>query len=247
VFNVHEIKTDLPGQERRPMKVLNDRLDFAVSEQRIIGRQLQAPIQERMVIKNARLRAGMFIRAAVPPRVRQLQTDCQAIVAARRQNMIAPQFGSQMRKTFLRSRGREKLIGVRSSFMGNRNRFSTPNQLAPTSPEPLPPPNGILRRRPVSGRIPTLHGLNRDPVADFEWAAVQQPAQRRFASGHDLLTGRLLRYWIMAMNSLFRFYIPLLLIGTVGVLGCGLGDPNNLNLSQEWAPFYIACNSHNTS
>jgi hypothetical protein len=35
------------------------------------------------------------------------------------------------------------------------------------------------------------------------------------------LTRRPPRHWIMAMNSLFRVCIPLLLVSTVGVLGCG--------------------------
>jgi hypothetical protein len=115
-----------------------------------------------------------------------LQTDYQAIVTARRQNMLAPQFSSQMRRTLLRSRGGEKLMGIRPSLLGNRNRFPTPNQLASTSAESLPSPNGIVRRHPVGGCVPTLHGLYRDPVADFEWTAVERPAQRRFASSHDL-------------------------------------------------------------
>ena len=92
MFNVHEIKTHLPGHERGPMEVLDDRLDFAVSEQGIIGRQFQAPIQKWMMIENARFWAGMFIRTAVPAGVRQLQTDYQTIVAAGGQNMLASQF-----------------------------------------------------------------------------------------------------------------------------------------------------------
>jgi hypothetical protein len=35
------------------------------------------------------------------------------------------------------------------------------------------------------------------------------------------LARSLLWHWVMAMNSLFRFSVPLLLAGTVGALGCG--------------------------
>src|SRR5438105_4581274 len=100
--------------------------------------------------------------------------------------MPAPQFGSQMRNAFLRVGRREKLVWVRSPFVGNRNRFSTPDQLAATAAKPLPSPNGILRGHPIRSRVPALHGLNRDAVADFEWPAVQRPAQRRLGSRHDL-------------------------------------------------------------
>ena len=70
--------------------------------------------------------------------------------------------------------------------MGNRNRFSAPDQLAAATAEALPPPNRILRGCPIRSCVPTLHGLHRDPVADFEWTAFQRPAQRRLGSGHDL-------------------------------------------------------------
>src|SRR5882724_527381 len=75
MLDVHEIKAQLPSHKRRPMEVFDDRLDFSVGEQRVVGRQFQALIQKWMVIENARFRAGMLIRAAIPAGVRQLQTD----------------------------------------------------------------------------------------------------------------------------------------------------------------------------
>src|SRR5580698_5054292 len=100
--------------------------------------------------------------------------------------MLAPQNSSQVRNTLLRARGGEKLIWVGSPFVGNRNRFSTPDQLSATTAKPLPSPNGLLRRCPIRSRVPALHRLHRDAVADFEWTAVQLPPQRRFSSGHNL-------------------------------------------------------------
>ena len=87
------------------MEVFYDRFDFTVGEQRIIGGQLQAPVQQWMVIEDAWFGAGMFVRAAVPTRVRQLQTHYQPIVGAGCQNMLVPQNGSQTRKALLHSRG----------------------------------------------------------------------------------------------------------------------------------------------
>src|ERR1051326_7032609 len=100
--------------------------------------------------------------------------------------MLALQNVTQVREAFLRSLRGEKLVWIRSSFVGDRNGFSTPNQLAPAAAEPLPPPNGFFRRGAVRSRVPSFHGLNGDPVADFERTAFQRPAQRRLATGRDL-------------------------------------------------------------
>src|SRR5271169_199189 len=186
VLDVHEIKTQLPSHKCGSMEVFDDRLDLLVGQQGIVGRQFQALVEKRMVIENAWFRAGMLIRAAVPAGMCQLQTDYQTIVGTGCQNMLASYNISQVCKRRLRARRREKLVWVCSPFVGNRNRFSTPDQLTATAAEPLPSPNGNLRRRPIRGRIPALHGLNRDAVADFEWTAVQPPAQRRLVSRYDL-------------------------------------------------------------
>src|SRR5580704_10463718 len=73
MLDVHEIETQLPSQTSRPMEVFDDRFDFTVAEQRIVGGQFQAPVQQRMVVEDAWLGASMFVRAAVPTGVRQLQ------------------------------------------------------------------------------------------------------------------------------------------------------------------------------
>src|ERR1700728_388449 len=45
MLNVHEIETQLPSQISRPMEVFDDRFDFTVTEQRIVGGQLQPLVQ----------------------------------------------------------------------------------------------------------------------------------------------------------------------------------------------------------
>jgi hypothetical protein len=75
MLDVDEIKTQLPSHKRSAVEGIDDPLDFSVGEQGIISRQFQAPVQKRMVIKNARFRAGMFVRAAVSAGVRQLQAN----------------------------------------------------------------------------------------------------------------------------------------------------------------------------
>jgi hypothetical protein len=76
------------------MEVFDNRLDFAIREQRIVGRQLQSPIQQRMMIKNARFWASMVVRPAIPAGVRQLQADEKAVIRASGLNMLLLQNGS---------------------------------------------------------------------------------------------------------------------------------------------------------
>ena len=62
MLDVHEIKTQFPGHDGRPMKVRNDGFDFRIAEHGIVNRQFQAPVKQWMVIKNARFRTRMFVR-----------------------------------------------------------------------------------------------------------------------------------------------------------------------------------------
>ena len=75
VLNVHEIETQLASHVSGAMEVLDDRFDFTITEQRIVGGQFQALIQHRMTVKNPWFGPGKFVRAAVPARMRQLQTN----------------------------------------------------------------------------------------------------------------------------------------------------------------------------
>jgi len=65
MLDVHEVETQLTRHSCRAMKVFNDRTDFAVGQDWIVVRQSQSSIQDRVMIKDARLRPVMCIRTAV--------------------------------------------------------------------------------------------------------------------------------------------------------------------------------------
>src|SRR5258708_33024913 len=75
MLDVNEIKTQLPSHQCGAMEVFDDRLDFSVSQQRVVERKFQALVQKWMVIEDAWFRVGMLIRAAIPAGVCQLQTN----------------------------------------------------------------------------------------------------------------------------------------------------------------------------
>ena len=77
------------------------RLNVRVREQGKIRGQTQTPVQERMVIENARFGAAVRVGAAVAAGVRQLQTDQQAVVGAGGQAMLIDQYRAQAGQAFL--------------------------------------------------------------------------------------------------------------------------------------------------
>src|SRR6266436_1471412 len=80
MLDVHEVETQLTRHSCRAMKVFNDRTDFAVGQDWIAVRQSQSSIQDRVMIKDARLRPVMCIRTAVASGMRQLQSDEEPLV-----------------------------------------------------------------------------------------------------------------------------------------------------------------------
>ena len=114
---IHKVEAQLPRHQRGAMKVLNDGFNFRVRQHGKVGRQTQPPIEERMMIENARLGAAVRIGAAVAAGIRQLQTDQQAVVGAGGQAMLFDQCGAQAGQAFLGMRSRHQLIGIGASFV----------------------------------------------------------------------------------------------------------------------------------
>src|SRR4029077_6092105 len=75
VLDIHEVETKLMRHSCRAMKLFNDRANFAVGQNGIVVRQSQSSIQDRMMIKNARLRPVVCIWAAVASGMRQLTSE----------------------------------------------------------------------------------------------------------------------------------------------------------------------------
>ena len=58
--------------------------NIAVSQQGIIGRQIQSPVENWMSKRDARLHAPLIVRLAISPRVRELKPDDEIIRRSRR-------------------------------------------------------------------------------------------------------------------------------------------------------------------
>ena len=75
MLDVHEIEAQFPRHFRCAMKIFNDRLNFAIGQNGIVASQSQSPIQDRVMIKDARLRLAVCIRPAESSGMCQLQSD----------------------------------------------------------------------------------------------------------------------------------------------------------------------------
>src|SRR2546429_8621367 len=104
--------------------------------------------------------------------------------------MFFYQYGSQAAQSFPRVSCCHELIRISASFMSHRDGFSTPNQFRTTAPESLPTSNRAFGRIAIWRTVPTLHGLYRDAIADFDVAFDQWPTQRRFRARHELSIAR---------------------------------------------------------
>ena len=81
-LEINKIKTQCCGALRRRDVITDQAADVAVAHQRVIRLQFELAIEDGMPVEDHRLLLVMVVRFAEAPRVRQLQTDYQAVVAA---------------------------------------------------------------------------------------------------------------------------------------------------------------------
>src|SRR5258708_14275884 len=127
MLDVDKIKTKLPRDARRAMKILDDVFDFRICEQRKIARQTKPPVQNRMTIQNARLRPMPRIRFAVAPRMRKLQTNQQPRIRTYSELMFLSERGAQLRQPRARMLRNHKLIRIRPPAVRDGDGFAAPN------------------------------------------------------------------------------------------------------------------------
>src|SRR5262249_38536594 len=74
MFDVDEIESDLERDLSRAVKVFDDFANLAVGEQRVIRKQSQSSVEDRMPIENPRLSTVFEVGPAVAAGMRELQT-----------------------------------------------------------------------------------------------------------------------------------------------------------------------------
>src|ERR1041384_1237555 len=84
MFYVDKVKARLRRNECSLVKVVDYLPELRVGEHRIIRRNVQATIQDRMVIQYLRLRTIVRVGTTVSTRVRELQTDEQTVIGTGR-------------------------------------------------------------------------------------------------------------------------------------------------------------------
>ena len=75
VFDVHEVRADVPRDLRSTDVILNEPLDFVVGKDLRIACDLELRIENRMPKRNARFIGRFAIGFAEAPRVRELKAD----------------------------------------------------------------------------------------------------------------------------------------------------------------------------
>src|SRR5437773_8207711 len=99
-----------------------------------------------MMVENTWLGAAMCVGAAVSPGIGELKADQQSVVGSSGGSMLFDQSGTQLCKTLLGVRSRQKLIRVGTSFVGNCYRLTPPDQLRAAAAEALPAPDCVRAR-----------------------------------------------------------------------------------------------------
>src|SRR3984957_9998559 len=102
VLDVHEIEAQLPSRASCGVKILDDSFDFRVGQEGIVVWQIQAAIQNRVAIENARLRVVVNMGPAIAAGVCELNPDEQVVVRAHGPAVLRNQYGAQPRDIFPR-------------------------------------------------------------------------------------------------------------------------------------------------
>jgi hypothetical protein len=92
VLDVNKIKSQFPRPDRSDVELVDDCIQVCVRQQSEIAGHSKPSIQDRMVKGDAWLGAVVFVWAAVPSRVRQLQPYQQILLGSGRNPMFFDQF-----------------------------------------------------------------------------------------------------------------------------------------------------------
>jgi len=127
MFDIYKVEAQLPCQPPGADEVLDNHANLSIGEHGIAGGQTHPPIQDWVVIQNARLGPVLRVRAAVTPRIGQLQANQQAIIRTHCSPMFLNQRRPQARQAFLRMLGNQKLIWIRAPVVTYRDRLPSPD------------------------------------------------------------------------------------------------------------------------
>src|SRR5207247_1592681 len=73
VLQVEELEPEFTRETSRADIISNDAADLSICEERVVRRDAELAVQDRMAIQDARLHPVLPVRPAEPPRMRELE------------------------------------------------------------------------------------------------------------------------------------------------------------------------------
>ena len=166
MLDVDEIVATLLRAFCRNDEVFDQAFDFVVADHRSVGRVTKLLIEERMVVGDNRFESGVVVRLAKPTRVRELETDDQSAIIARRLLVRLDQYFAKLRDPTLRVVRHIQLFRIGPTVEAHRAGLAAPDQLGAAETEALPAPLSIFRGSAVKLAIPAFHRLHPKPMPD---------------------------------------------------------------------------------
>ena len=105
-------------------------------------------VEDRMLIKNFRLRPIVRVRTAIAARMRQLQSNKRPLSASGRLPIRLDASISLFRQARIRVRRNHELIRIRPALVRHRDGFTSPNKARPAASETLPAAYGVFAGLP---------------------------------------------------------------------------------------------------
>jgi len=173
-----------------PRQVLDELFDFVISPDLVLARHFEFFVEDGMTISYAGFPFFVVVGTAETPGVGQLQPDQQSLLGPGGPAVLFDQRRPQLRQPFLGARSDHELIRVGASFVRDRDRLSTPDQLGAAAPKTLPAPERPLRGLAIERSVPAFHRLHGNPVADLDCAVGERPQERGINARRDLEVAR---------------------------------------------------------
>ena len=178
VLQVDEVEADVARVLRGDHVVVDELADVAIAHQRIVGRETELAIEDRMPIEDHRLHPRLVVGLAEASRVRELQSDHEIVVVAHRLAVPRHERLAHRRDLGLGGFGHQQLVGIGAAVVAHRDRFAAPDHLGAGEAEVAPAADGVLGRSSILEAVPSFHRLDRETIADGELARRERRAER---------------------------------------------------------------------
>src|SRR2546430_381965 len=120
------------------VKLFDDLANLSVRQERVVVRQPQSAIENRVAVEDHRFRAVLATWTGEAAGVGQLKPDQEFISSAHGFSMRLNQRFAEVCEFRLRRFGDEKLVGVGAAVVPHRDRLPTPDELGSALSESTP-------------------------------------------------------------------------------------------------------------